>query len=228
MLKKIFMTAVFSAASFVLCGAEMYEAAYQAGLAAEKRGDYAVAVDAYNEAVELVGTNTRIKAGILCRTAECYRKSKQWDKAIALYRQVLEIKDAAAEEKGLSQLNIGAGLMMQGKYPEAIAAFEKVLAMKKLTWQKGQAQINIGSCLRLQKKYPEAVAAYEKVLTLENPLPGHVVESHRLSGLCLLLQKKYPQAKAACEKALACREIREWQKKDCRRMLEQIKAASGF
>ena len=73
--------------------------------------------------------------------------------------------------------------------------------------------------------YPEAVSAYGKVLTLDNPVPGDVIEALRQTGLCLYLTNKYLEAKASYEKAIASKGIQGWQKKDCQNMLKKIEAA---
>ncbi len=221
--QKTLMIAIFSGCVFALCGAELYEAAFKAGQEAEKRNNFPLAIEAYQEAAGLTGTNTRLKAGFLCRLAECYRKNKQWDKAIPVYRQVLEISDAAVEEKGLSYLQIGNRLLAQSKYPEAMQEFEKIVLMPKgVLWQKNQAQLSIGNCLRLQKKYSEAVAAYQKVLTVPNLQSSIKHEAYRLIGLCLFSDKKYSEAEAAYQKALDCKGIQNWQKVNCQTMLQKI------
>ena len=130
MLKKMLMTVVLSSNVLVLTGAEMYDAAYKAGREAEKNNDFPAAIEAYQEAAELAGENEAVKAAMLCHQAEAQRRAKQYDNAIATYRKVLEVEKGGVNEKGLSQLNIGTCLMLQGKYQEAIAEYEKVMSQE--------------------------------------------------------------------------------------------------
>ena len=96
---------------------------------------------------------------------------------------------------------------------------------KVASYHKSGALLNIGNCFRIQKRYPEAVSAYGKVLTLDNPVPGDVIEALRQTGLCLYLTNKYLEAKASYEKAIASKGIQGWQKKDGQNMLKKIEAA---
>jgi cytochrome c-type biogenesis protein CcmH/NrfG len=106
-----------------------------------------------------------------------------------------EAAKAAAKMEGLkAAFAEGAALSNSGKYDEAVAKFNQVIAdVPKCT----ECYINIGATLALKKDYAASEAAYKKALELD----PNSVESYY--GLAAIYndQKKFPEAQAASAEA---------------------------
>jgi serine/threonine protein kinase len=103
---------------------------------------------------------------------------------------------ALSNDEAFACLERGVELIKLGKYQEAIASYDKALALKPdcaFAWN------NRGNTLRYLEKYEEAIASYDKALALK---PDHFWSwDHRGDALSNL--KKYQEAIASYDKALA-------------------------
>ena len=83
----------------------------------------------------------------------------------------------AASDEEVQRNNLGASLLQQGKVDEAVAEFQKALALDpKYT----AAQLNLGYAYDRQGRPEEAMAQYQKVIALE---PGNLFAHNNLGVL---------------------------------------------
>jgi serine/threonine-protein kinase len=89
--------------------------------------------------------------------AFCFRRGN-YTKAAELFRSMTELLPDAAR----GYANLGGALLALGRYDEALAAYEKSIAIS----PSGQAYSNVGTARFLLGRYPEACAAFEKAAQL--------------------------------------------------------------
>ncbi len=122
--------------------------------------------------------------------AQCYRKTKQVDKAAGRLQVVLEHHP----DHDSSQFLMGHVFLMKKNPSKAIKHFEEAV---KLQPENGDYQYYYGSTLLALKKYPDAAGALKKAVTL-NPKNSRANLDY---GRVLVLSKDYQKAIAPLKKA---------------------------
>ena len=101
----------------------------------------------------------------------------------------------AASDEAVQRNNLGASLLQQGKVDEAVAEFQKALALDpKYT----AAQLNLGYAYDRQGRPEEAMAQYQKVIALE---PGNLF-AHNNLGVLYDKKGRYDEAIREFERVL--------------------------
>jgi tetratricopeptide (TPR) repeat protein len=121
--------------------------------------------------------------------------AKLWAKSLAYYLAyegtAYRTKSAIpTEPEEVQHLRQGDQLYGQGKYPEALAAYQKALD---INWRLYSAHYSMGMIYLEQRQYPESEQSFERILKLE---PGH---QSALLGLAeLYIRSGYPQEAKQC------------------------------
>ncbi len=133
----------------------------------------------------------------LSNLGDLYRKQRDFRKAVATYRRVVEI-DATSEvgrrARGNLSLLEATLLAQEGKIDEALAMFEAALPFSE---EKDAIYFNMGSIYFSRQEIEKAEDAFQKALR-ENPRHQR---AHRRLGNALELLGRMEEAQAAYEKA---------------------------
>ena len=121
---------------------------------------------------------------------QVFAKQEQWEKAIASYRQALQI-----EARSEVYLSLAAALVRNGKNVEAIECYQKAIEQQP---NLGKAHHDLGDLLQKQGRLEEAISAYEKAIEFE---PGFSW-SHNNLGDVLRDLERWEEASTAYKKAL--------------------------
>jgi tetratricopeptide (TPR) repeat protein/serine/threonine protein kinase len=159
--------------------------------ALQARGDLHAAIQAYSEVLKRLPNSSEF----LRRRADAYRRTKQWDEAIADYRKAIELK-STGDYFGLGYLGLGrAALRLSTDDPkDDLAAARKTV---ELYPQNSVARVDLGRLL-LKTDRAGALTAFRKAVELD-PLD---VQAHYLLGLTLL-HAPGKRSKAELEEAAA-------------------------
>ncbi len=134
---------------------------YEIARLAEARGDAAASLAAYTEAEILARAPDLARASRMGRARELARAGRA-DEAVALLEEAVKAAPLLEEGAGELQLALARLLLDQGRYADALAAYERHLE----AYQEpaGQAQSLAGRawCLWRLQRYAEAAAAFEK------------------------------------------------------------------
>jgi Tfp pilus assembly protein PilF len=107
------------------------------------------------------------------------------------------------DEASFSFLDKGNQLLNEGKYAEAISAYEQFLAKNPQAYQ---VKISLADCYRGQKDYERAIAIYNEVLeqAKADALMGREMTAKALAGIgnCYLNQDKIAEAQKFFEESI--------------------------
>jgi tetratricopeptide (TPR) repeat protein len=95
--------------------------------------------------------------------------------------------------------NRGAILQMMKRYDDALASYDKAIALKP---DYTNAWFNRGSALKQLNRFEEALASYDKAIALN---PGHA-EAHNNRGVLLQQMRRFDEAIASYDKAIAAKD----------------------
>lgn len=123
-------------------------------------GDYLGAIQAFQSAVSgepAVAGQARMGLGT------CYQYLKNYDKAEAVFREVIDSKPK--DRNLLSEANQALGITYEaeGKLDSAIAQWKSCI--NQFPKSKGPAGFHLGVCYQTQGKFPEAVSALKSVIS---------------------------------------------------------------
>ena len=121
---------------------------------------------------------------------QVWAKQEQWEKAIASYRQALQL-----EARSEVYLSLAAALVQNGKNVEAIECYHHAIEQQP---NLAQAHHNLGDLLQKQGTLEEAISAYEKAIEFE---PGFSW-SHNNLGDALRDLERWEEASTAYQKAI--------------------------
>jgi len=135
---------------------------------------------------------------ILWNNGKKYWKEKKYSEALDQFKKILDIDPSHFE----AQLGIAQILKEEGEADEAVAEYEKAMALKKEDPRayKDLAEIywSEGKKYRVEKKYPEALDQFKKLLDID---PGHF-EAQLSIAQILREQGKTDEAVREYEKAI--------------------------
>lgn len=118
-----------------------------------------------------------------------YQQSFVWQNTFTLFRNVL----VYYPETHVAHNNIGNVYRLEGKLPEAIAEYEKALAIR----VHPKTLSNLGAAQRKLGQYDKAIATYQQALTLD----ANSKEAHLGLGIVYAELHKLPQAEAEYRRA---------------------------
>ena len=121
---------------------------------------------------------------------QVFAKQEQWEKAIASYRQALQI-----EARSEVYLSLAAALVRNGKNVEAIECYHHAIEQQP---NLGQAHHDLGDLLQKQGRLEEAISAYEKAIEFE---PGFSWSYNNL-GDTLRDLERWEEASTAYQNAI--------------------------
>ena len=120
-----------------------------------------------------------------------YRKSGQYQEAIASYKEALRIKP----NNSAAHNNLGYAYDELGQYQEAIASYKEALRIKP---NDANAHINLGVAYRKSGQYQEAIASYKEAIRIK---PDHA-NAHNNLGVAYRKSGQYQEAIASHKEAI--------------------------
>ncbi len=126
--------------------------------------------------------------------AQCQQMTRQYGAAIEPYQRAFDLQPDAK-----TAFHLGSMAQKAKRYPEAIAAYTKALALDP-TYTK--AQYNLALTYMKAKQYDNAVAAFDKLIEMDGPS----YKAYYSQGLSYYYLGKYDEALEAYDLALAEKE----------------------
>ncbi|WP_168798567.1 protein arginine N-methyltransferase [Herbaspirillum sp. ST 5-3] len=164
------------------------DAMHLLGVIAYQVGNYPLAIERINAAIQVVPTNPTY----LCNLGLAYSAANQRTLAIECYRKAIALESGYAEAHN----NLGIALQAEGMREAAIESYRKALAIAP---NYVHALNNLGSTLKDLGKFDEAIICCRKALSL---MPN-LAEAHNNLADALKEQGKLDEALASCRQALA-------------------------
>ena len=124
--------------------------------------------------------------------AKVYVEAKKYDKAIDLFRQIVDKQDGAAQQ---AYLELGTVYSLQKNYPEAEKCFKEAIKLDPFNIT---ARLKLGQILADQKKFPESYTVFEELSKLA---PSNLGIQIRMA-LILAEQKQFDRAKEMLDRVL--------------------------
>lgn len=178
-------------------GSSDAEGYYNFGIDIIKKGDFDLAIQAWNKSVEI--DPTMVKA--FNYLGRAYYTKGMMDEAIKAYKKVVELDP----ENPDSYINLGIAYRYNGMIDEAIAEYNKAIELSPFS---AIAYDEIGNALVKKEEYDEAINAYKQAITFDPKYP----QPHNHLGVVYLLKgmskeadaefKLYEKLKAAKEAKL--------------------------
>ncbi|PSJ79940.1 tetratricopeptide repeat protein [Neisseria iguanae] len=106
------------------------------------------------------------KAEQILKHADNLRKQKDFDGAIALYKNIR--REDSPEAYAKAQFNLGIALKQQGDIEDAITAY-KSIRHEDLPKQYAKAQFNLGIALKQKGNIEDAITAYKSIRREDSP-----------------------------------------------------------
>ena len=154
------------------------------------------------------GAKKRLDSGFaLLRNGLCDEALEQFTKALEEFRRARGDGDDGVDVANTLAC-IGAAYDMQSRYDEALASYEKALAIFRRVHGENHADVartlhNMGVVYEKQTKYAEALASYEKALDIRERVLGandaHVSHTLHELGFVYDCQAKYTEALTSYE-----------------------------
>ncbi|CAF1231755.1 unnamed protein product [Rotaria sordida] len=171
------------------------------GLVAKKCSDYDQAILAYNNALEIVDTNSDVWSEIISHLADIHRKKANYNEARDLYLKSLKQMEAIYGQNHPSiadiMNNLGMLLKKEGKYNEALDYLKQAIKISKHYYGEEHPSLgiyltNIGDIYRKQGDFKTAEGTYKEALTsLEKAFgPNHIEIAEVLNSMGLVLKKR--------------------------------------
>ena len=98
----------------------------------------------------------------MLRLGQAHLAAKQYDPARQAFETLIQRFGPANPYAADARYGVAVGLQAQGKFDEAVAAYQAVIAAT-TGETAAKSQLQIGECRHAQKRYPEAAAAYQIV-----------------------------------------------------------------
>ncbi|CAF2805021.1 unnamed protein product [Rotaria sp. Silwood2] len=171
------------------------------GLVAKKCSEYDQAISAYNNALEIVDTNSDVWSEIISNLADIHRKKANYDEARDLYLKSLKQMESLYGQNHPSiadiMNNLGMLLKKEGKYNEALDYLKQAIKISKHYYGEEHPSIgiyltNVGDIYRKQGDFKTAEGTYKEALTsLEKSFgPNHIEVAEVLNSMGLVLKKR--------------------------------------
>lgn len=176
---------------------------YDFGVETIKKGNFGLAVQAWNKAVEI--DPTMLKAYNYLGRA--YYTQGMMEEAITVYKKSVELEP----DNPNAHVNLGVSYRYEEMYDEAIEEFNKAIDINPLS---PLAYDEIGMALSKQKKYDEAIAAHKNAIAIDSESP----QPHNHLGVVYLLKGMTKEASA---------EFELFQKLTAAKKLKQAKIMGG-
>ncbi|CAF1406962.1 unnamed protein product, partial [Rotaria sordida] len=185
------------------------------GLVAKKRSDYDHALRAYNEALNLVSTDSNLWPDIVFNLADIHRKKGNYKESHKLYSLALQQMELLYGQNHPSTAdimnNLGMLLKKEGKYNEALNYYKQALKIYKHYYCPQHSSIgicltNMGDIYRKQSNFQMAEVQYMNVLIILERTLGrnHIEVADLLNSIGLVLKKQadYDGAEANYKRAI--------------------------
>ncbi|MDR4503249.1 MAG: tetratricopeptide repeat protein [Candidatus Scalindua sp.] len=160
------------------------EAYYNFGIDTIKKGNFDLALEAWNKAIEI--DPAMIKAHNYLGRA--YYTRGMMEEAIAAYKKVLEL----APEDPSGYINLGIAYRYNEMYDESLEVLQKAIEINPIS---AIAYDEIGSALLKKEKYDEAIGAYKNAVAIDPKYP----QPHNNLGVVYLLKGMSKDASAEFE-----------------------------
>ncbi len=160
------------------------EAYYKLGIDTIKKGNFDLALQAWNKAIEI--DPLMVKAYNYLGRA--YYTRGMMDEAIVAYQKVLEL--APEDPKGY--INLGIAFRYNEMYDESLEVLQKAIEINPIS---AIAYDEIGSALLKKEKYDEAIEAYKNAVAIDPKFP----QPHNNLGVVYLLKGMAKDASAEFE-----------------------------
>lgn len=160
------------------------EAYYKLGIDTIKKGNFDLALQAWNKAIEI--DPAMVKAHNYLGRA--YYTRGMMDEAIDAYKKVLEL----APEDPSGYINLGIAFRYNEMYDESLEVLQKAIEINPIS---AVAYDEIGSVLLKKEKYDEAIGAYKNAVAIDPKFP----QPHNNLGVVYLLKGMAKDASAEFE-----------------------------
>lgn len=149
-------------------------------------------VDPHKETIHWRGkTITLMEASVLAMDEQ---RQRNFQAAVDLYTLILDKIPDSAETHN----NRGALLQMMKRYDEALASYDRAIALKP---DYANSYFNRAITLKQLNRFEEALASYDQAIALH---PGHA-EAYNNRGALLQQMRRYDEAIASYQKAIAAK-----------------------
>jgi len=170
-------------------------AVFNLGVLFEGRGEYDLAVEAYQQAIDSGHAEAAPRAafdlGIL------FEERGEYDQAVEAYQQAID--SGHPEEAPRAAFNLGLMLDKQGEYDLAVKAYQQAIDSKDAEWAP-KAVFNLGMLFEGRGEYDLAVEAYQQAIDSED---GDAASKARLNlGVLFEERGEYDLAEQAYQQAI--------------------------
>ena len=196
--QSLFIGTALALAVFTLGAFDNYNQAFQAARKAAGAKQYEEAFKAYEEAEKLAQTPAQQYQAAF-NWAETLRRTKRWAEAEKKMAEIVAGEKMTPTQKAAAQTYLGHYKNWQGKKAEAIAEYEKTLAIGSKSNYEQDAANSCAGILVSMKKYDEALEYYRKTLAAEKPSPTTRAIATLGIGRIYQFQKKYDEARKQFE-----------------------------
>lgn len=164
-------------------GAGDAEGYYKFGVETIKKGNFELAVQAWDKAVQI--DPTMVKA--LNFLGRAYYTQGMMLPSIRTYRQIVELEP----ENSDAYVNLGIALRYNEKFEESIEQFNKALAINPIL---ALAHDELGMALLKMLKHDEAIKAYQNAIAIDSKFPqphNHLGVVYLMKGMTKEAQKEF-------------------------------------
>jgi TolA-binding protein len=135
---------------------------FRSGLAYYRLQEYPQALEVFKQVVDTYGNTPSVAADAQFNIGMTFRRMNRTEEAVEAYLLTVE-KYPASPLAARAQIRVGYIYEDEGKYDQAISAYQKVVAADKGRLG-AEAQFLIGDCYMAQKKTGQAYQAYQEVV----------------------------------------------------------------
>ncbi len=163
------------------------EVRYNRGIAYQKQGQWADAIQEFNEAVRLKPDYGQAYNNM----GTSYQFQGKRDRAIAAYQRAVEVQPRLIE----AHHNLGNLYLMQGKIQEAIHAYKQVIRIRP---DLPQAHVDLGRAYIMGGRLDEAIPELQVAIDMD----PNLAQAHYLLGVAYRHQQKPDESIIALQKSL--------------------------
>jgi len=158
-------------------------------------GEYDQAIDTVNQGLNISDEKNEIRSGLLDTKGESLFRKGDYDDAIKIFRNVLNISEDIGDKEEQSQAlhNIGGVEIQKGNYEKAREHIKKAIAIRKERSDKiglWKSYNNLGTSYYYESDMDKALEYYKKSLKIKNEIEGQKGLDGLLNNIALIFNSK--------------------------------------